>query len=239
MADEPGPTILLAPASEVRAACEKLPQSGVTCIDAGAPVDPSALGSGSIPMSQADYFLFDRTDQPAVKGFLVLTKLTTAEGNDYYSAVPAVFKSGFARIGWTKTDLYYTQFWESIKGTLNFHLPNSNVTNRYLASMDEQISRERAAADRKVALNAAREEQHAAAAAMAASEAAYRATPQYAKDQARKAVEQCRSDMARARAAIAKDDRIAQIAGYQNALLRRQAAAIIVNCEDTIARNGN
>jgi hypothetical protein len=238
MADQPGPTVLLATDSEVRAACEKLPQSGITCIDAGSPVDPAGLGPGSISMSRSDYFLFDQSDQPAVKGFLVLTKLSTAAGNAYYSAVPVMFKTGFARIGWTQTDLYYSKFWDSMKGTLNFHLPNSDVTNRYLAGMDEQISAEKAAADRKAALNAAREEQRAVAAATAASEAAYQATPQYARDQAKRAVEQCRSDISRARAAIAKDDRIAQISGYQNALLRRQAASIIVNCEDTIARNG-
>lgn len=238
MADQPGPTVLLATASEVQAACEKLPQSGITCIDAGSPVEPSALGAGSISMSQADYFLLDRSDRPNVKGFLVLTKLTSAAGNDYYSAVPVVFKTGFARIGWTQTNLYYSQFWDSMKGILNFHLPNSDVTNRYLASMDDQIATEKAAAARKAALNAEREDQRAAATAAAASEAAYRATPQYARDQAQKAVDQCRSDMARARAAIAKDDRIAQISGYQNAILRRKAASIIVSCEDTIARNG-
>lgn len=238
MAEQPPATILLATAAEVTEACSKLPQSGITCIDAGSPIDPSALGAGSISMRPADYFLFDQSDRPDVKGLLVLTKLSTAAGNAYFSAVPVVFKTGFARIGWTRTDLYYSQFWDSIKGKLNFHLPDSDVTNRYLASMDQQIEAQKAADDRKAALSGAREEQRSAAAAAAASEAAYRSTPQYAQEQARKSVENCRSDIARARAAIARDDRVAQISGYQNALLRRQAAFIIVNCEDTIARNG-
>lgn len=195
-------------------------------------MDPAALGEGALPLSQADYSFLDRTDRPAVKGFLVLTKLSTVGGNDYFSAVPVVFKTGFARIGMTRTELYYTQFWDAVRSELSFNLPDAEATGRYLSDMDTRIAAEREAAEK-------RDRSAQLAAARAASEAAYRASPQYAKDTAARAVEACRANIARARAAIAKDDRVAQISGYQNALLRQQAATIIVNCQDTIARGGN
>ncbi|ASD79130.1 hypothetical protein CEJ98_09000 [Burkholderia gladioli pv. gladioli] len=71
-----------------------------------------------------------------------------------------------------------------------------------------------------------------------AEDAALKVSPAYIKSQAVARVDGCRKQIAIARAAIAKDERVAQISGYENKLLRESAAQTIVNCQDTIARGG-
>ncbi|WP_175725134.1 hypothetical protein [Burkholderia ambifaria] len=100
--------------------------------------------------------------------------------------------------------------------------------------MDAQAANDRRAAERRAAEMEARK----SADAVSVAEDARRASPQYKKEKAEQAVEDCKRQIAWARAMIAKDNRIAQISGYENAHLRRQAATLIVNCEDTIARHG-
>ncbi|MBB5444619.1 MULTISPECIES: hypothetical protein [unclassified Paraburkholderia] len=238
-ADDPFVVALLSTPQQMDVACRNLDQIGIHCVDGADGATRDKLGPGGLPLSKSEYSLFDQTDRPTVRGFLIRERLVDNAGNPYYRATATIYKTGFAGVGVTPTSLYNKPFWAFVSEEIPLAFPGSTEESDFLARMDAQIAAEKAAADRKATIAAEHEQQRMAAAAQAASEAAYRATPQYARDQARQAVANCRADIARARAAIAKDDRIAQISGYQNAILRRQAAAIIVNCEDTIARSGD
>lgn len=225
------PVTLLATPDAVEQACRQLPDVGITCVPAGSQLSTDALGVGSIPISGAELSFLDRSDHPQVKGFLVLTQMRSTGGNLYYQGAAKLFKTGFAGVGMTTTDLYDRPFWEQVSAFMPFDLPGAPGEQAFLAKMDDQIASDRKAKELRDA--AAR-----AAADAAASDARYRASPEFAAAQARERVASCKAAIVRAKSAIAQDDRVAQISGYQNKLVREGAAVTIVNCEDVIARSG-
>lgn len=77
---------------------------------------------------------------------------------------------------------------------------------------------------------------NAAAESAAKKRAAYEVSPEYKRAQLRLSATQCQKTIANARAAIARDERVAAISGYENKLVREQAASMIVDCEDVIRR---
>lgn len=97
--------------------------------------------------------------------------------------------------------------------------------------MDEEITANREAQELRTATTRA-------AAEKAASDARYRASPEFASAQATAQVASCKVAIDRAKSAIAQDDRVAQISGYQNKLVREGAATTVVYCEEVIARGG-
>jgi len=232
----PSPSVaLLSTAAGTEKACESLRLAGITCVFPGAAHPSSSLGGGSLPLSDAEYSFLDRPSRPAIRGFLILTRQRSPENNPYYRATANVFKVGFAGLPTPiETRQYDRPFWESVGHTIPISLPGSQQEQEFVAKMDAQAANDRRAAERRAAEMEARK----SADAVSAAEDARRASPQYKKEKAEQAVEDCKRQIAWARAMIAKDNRIAQISGYENAHLRRQAATLIVNCEDTIARHG-
>lgn len=141
--------VILASEQQVKQACAELPQVGVNCTPAGSALDPMQLGTGSLPMSQADYSIFDRTDRPQVRGFLVLTPLTSPGGNVYYEAVAKVFKTGFAGVGMTETALYDDQFWRNAGESLPLVTPDSERVQQFVRSLDAEAEEQKEADTKK------------------------------------------------------------------------------------------
>lgn len=221
------------PASTVVDACAHgLPQSGIECAIDGADSRPFDLNNMGISLSRADAMPWDLDGPPRVYGVLHLTSHTTPAGVAYFTGTASVFKQNFFRTGLTDTQLYNRQFWEAVEFSLTDVLSGSPEEARFLADADEkfleQQHRKEQAAQQKAAAEAAMQ-----------AEEVYRASPKYKVEMAARQVESCRDTIARARRAIAQDERVANISGYENKLLREQAALAIVNCQDLIARGGN
>lgn len=111
--------------------------------------------------------------------------------------------------------------WEAFSRILSNDQPEGDASKAYLSQLDD------AAREHEAAI--------AAAKAQANSEKAYLDSDEYKRSQAEAAIASCRQAITAARRAIKQDERVAQISGYENKLLKEQAAVTIVQCEDVIA----
>ncbi|EON13428.1 hypothetical protein [Pandoraea sp. SD6-2] len=224
-----GPFALLAAPASVDAACDHL--LGIKCIRTAEEAKPENLGTGALSMRKMDYSFFDQSDTPAVRGFLLLSQKMSPQNNPYYEAEARIYKTGFAGVGMTQTDQYDKVFWDSVASDgIGFAAPDSQDVSKFVALMDQRIAAAQAAAANKAREAAAAEDKRKA-------EEAYRASPAFAAEQRRRSVESCKRTIASARQAIARDDKVARISGYENKVLREQAAIAIVNCQEFIAQS--
>ncbi|CAE6811040.1 hypothetical protein R69746_05620 [Paraburkholderia aspalathi] len=219
-------------ADQVYEACRRaLPESGIECAIDGAEPRPFDLRR-SISLKRGDIMVWDVDGPPRVYGVLHLTSHATAAGVAYFTGTASVFKQNLSRAGLSETGMYRKRFWEAVGAQLPDVISGSQEEARFLANADakyiEQKQREKQLAEQKAAAESARQ-----------TDEAYRASPQYKRAMAAKQVDSCRKTIAYAQRMIAQDDRVAQISGYENKLLREQAAVTIVNCQDVIARGGN
>lgn len=223
-----GPFVLLSRPETVTTACANL--SGIKCVDGDDKVKAENLGGSALPMSADEYVFLDQQDHPVVKGFLVLSINRTSSGNTYFVANARMFKSGFAGIGMTTTDRYDAQFWNELADSgIGSARATEPAAIQFLANLDLKIEQERAAA-------ALVQQEAAAAAAKKKAAEAYRESPEYAEAQKQQGIKACENQIKAARAAIARDDRMAKISGYENKIVRARAASMIVDCEDYLTR---
>jgi len=221
------------PASQVVDACARqLPEAGVECSIDGAEPRPFDLNRMGISLTRGDAMPWDVNGPPRVYGVLHLTSHTTAAGVAYFTGTASVFKQNLFRTGLTETDMYRQRFWEAVGANLPDVVSGSPEEDRFLADADARYTEQQQRKERE-------EQKKAAAEAAKQADEAYRASPQYKAATATRQVESCRNTISRARKMIAQDERVAQISGYENKLLREQAAVAIVNCQDLIARGGN
>ncbi len=223
---------LLAPPDVIKSACTRLGEAGITCVSPGSSVSAASLAGSAMPLANADYSFLDQQSKPAVRGLLVLSSASSSGGSSYFHARARIFKYGFMGIVTpVATRSYDRQFWAEVGRTIPLAVAGSDKERNFAADLDRQVEDARRTAKFE-------EDTRRAESSRKAAEDAYRASPQYKKMQAAKAVDACRKQIAYARALIARDDRIARISGYENIRLRESAAATIVQCEDTIARGG-
>ncbi|MFL9930863.1 hypothetical protein P0D88_16750 [Paraburkholderia sp. RL18-103-BIB-C] len=113
--------------------------------------------------------------------------------------------------------------WDAFNAKLKTADPGSPETQEYLAGLDQEATQESARKSAKESEEKAHQ--------------AYLSSPQYKEDQMRQEAETCTKQVAWAKDAIARDDKIARISGYENKLVREQAAAVLVDCHDIIGRS--
>lgn len=113
--------------------------------------------------------------------------------------------------------------WASLSNFIANDRPDGPLADEYVKKIDKVAQERREAAEAKKA--------------RADAEAAYMKSDDYKRAQNAAAVESCRKATSYARRLIADDDRVARISGYQNKIVREQAAMMIVRCEDVLARS--
>lgn len=118
------------------------------------------------------------------------------------------------------TDRHEDAAWEAFGAALPTATPGSDQAAEYLAQIDAQAAEQASS--------------KALASERAAAQQAYLSSPEYKRIQLHKAAESCRQTIAQAQDAIDHDKRVAAISGYENKMVREQAASMIVYCEDTI-----
>ncbi|MGS1071686.1 hypothetical protein [Burkholderia glumae] len=164
---------------------------------------------------------------------MLLSERKSPGGNTYYTATAKVYKFGYwGKKSGVQTDSYNDEFWREVATGVKYATENSDIAESFIGRMDRQAAAAREDEARKQAIVAAEKKRQV-------DDAAVKASPAYIKAQAVARVNGCKKQIAIARAAIAKDERVAQISGYENKLLRESAAQTIVNCQDTIARGGH
>lgn len=218
---------LLAPPERIDRMCTQT--AGVTCVhDAQQAVPENLRSNAPLPLSLDQMSFLDRAGSPRteVRGFLILTDAQTPGGNHYYHASAKIFKTAFFGAGIKQDDDYQPVFWSEV-GADFFAVPvDSTAETTFAADIDRKAEKE-----------AQRQEQRQLQQAQRDADARYRASPEYAAVERKRQSEQCKLTIAQARKAIAQDERVAKISGYENKLLREQAAISIVQCEDLLAAN--
>ncbi|AJW97858.1 hypothetical protein BM43_3175 [Burkholderia gladioli] len=226
------PMVLLKPASDVETACHGFALSGVRCVFPRENWAPDDASRGGLLLSPSDYSLLDIGQTIRVSGFLLLSERKSPAGNPYYTATAKVYKFGYwGNKSGVQTDSYNDEFWREVATGVKYAPESSDIADNFIGRMDRLAAAAREDETRKQAIVAAEKKRQA-------EDAALKVSPAYIKSQAVARVDGCRKQIAIARAAIAKDERVAQISGYENKLLRESAAQTIVNCQDTIARGG-
>ncbi len=224
--------VLLKPAADVETACHGFALSGVRCVFPRESWAPDDASRGGLLLSPSDYSLLDIGQTIRVSGFLLLSERKSPAGNPYYTATAKVYKFGYwGNKSGVRTDSYNDEFWREVATGVKYAPESSDIAESFIGRMDRQAAAAREEEARKQAVVSAEKKRQA-------DDAALKASPAYIKAQAVARVDGCRKQIAVARAAIAKDERVAQISGYENKLLRESAAQTIVNCQDTIARGG-
>lgn len=164
---------------------------------------------------------------------LFLYEKRSPAGNSFYSAKARIFKFDLSgnRSEATPASPYYDKLWAVVGASVSYAPDHSETANSFVERLDRQIASEKEAESKKAAVTAAEKKKRD-------DEAAYLSSPEYKRKQAIARVTNCRNQISMAQAALAHDERVAQISGYENKLLRESAAQTIVNCQDTIARGG-
>ncbi|WP_186113902.1 hypothetical protein [Burkholderia gladioli] len=225
--------ILMAPPGEVDTACHNLSSKGVNCVFPGEQSSPEDASNGGLPLQFADLPWVDASRAPRVGGLLFLSEKRSPAGNTFYSAKARIYKFDLSgnRSEATSTSPYYDKLWAVVGASVSYAPDHSETANSFVERLDRQIASEKEAESKKVAVIAAEKKKRDA-------DEAYLASPEYKRKQAAARVTNCRKQISMARAALAHDERVAQISGYENKLLRESAAQTIVNCQDTIAHGG-
>ncbi|AIO44483.1 putative lipoprotein [Burkholderia cepacia] len=224
--------VLLQPVGDVDTACHSLSSRGVRCVFPNETWTPQDASNGGLPLIFSDLPWFDASRAPRVGGLLLLSERRSPGGNPYYVAMARIYKFDFSGGGAAIPDSsYYDEVWSAVGARLPYASERSAETGRFVERLDDQMAAAKREELKKEAAAAAEKKRQA-------DDAAYKASPAYKKAQADKRVANCRNQIALARAAIVRDERVAQISGYENKLLRESAAQTIVNCQDTIARGG-
>lgn len=216
---------LLAPPESIERIC--MQTAGVTCVhDAEQAVPDNLRHNAALPLSPDQMSFLDRAGSPRteVRGFLILADAQTPGGNRYYRASAKIFKTAFLGTGMKQDEDYQPVFWSEVGAEFSAAPVNSTAEAAFAADIDRKAEQE-----------AMRRQQRQLLLAQKEADARYRASPEYAASERKRQIEQCKVTIVQARKAIAQDERVAKISGYENKLLREQAAISIVQCEDLLA----
>lgn len=220
-------TFLVSP-NKVKEACNRrLPQLGIECSIDGAKPTPFDLGKSGILVGNDEIGILDSYPQFHLFGVLHLKLHKTEAGFSYFIGTATVYKTKLLGGALTETESYNLSFWKAVEQVLPDALTGTEVESRFLRESNARITQENAEKERK-------EEAAARAASQAAARAAYMNSNAYKVDAAADAIKACQQTITNARKAIAQDERVARISGYENKLLREQAGVAIVNCEDAM-----
>lgn len=227
--------VILIPQKDLKTRCDSLAARGITCkfipasnIDDAAanahlwvPVDGIDLGR---PMDvSADRLSFvERMTGQSFYGQALIYSRSDPSGQTYAMVRPAVI----THVG-TADPAVVDGKDDVVWGILDTVLPTapaeSEPTRQFLSSDDAEAE--------KLAANKAAE------AKRDADQRAFLASPAYKQQQLREAAAQCQKTIAYANSILERDDRMAAISGLHNVSARQSAAAMIVDCQDTIQKS--
>ncbi|MBN6728522.1 hypothetical protein [Burkholderia multivorans] len=219
-------TAILAPQETVDKKCASQYESmGLYCQRDGEERPTIPETAPGIPLSTRQQF-----DSPSIRvtAILHLTPMQTAAGFGYYVLTTERFKTGILTQSFSPTDRFEREILQYVR---NSGLPLVDASSQQAAAYLYERDVELAARAARAADERARQAQAQAAIEFQNSPAGKAAS-------SKQAVAECRRTIANARRVLAQDDRIAAVSGTTDLLLRRQAGAAIVNCQDVIARNG-
>jgi hypothetical protein len=140
------------------------------------------------------------------------------------------FKSNAILPGFSESDAYWPAVWEAVQ----YAMPDAAQERPNMAAIAEFLESSDAKVIAKKQQAAATAEAASGAAAEAARKSAYAQTDEAKRIAAVAEIHRCRATIAQARRAIAQDERIAQVSGYVNVVVREQAGVATVSCEDQI-----
>ena len=232
--------MLLLPTADVIKMCERwLHESGIKCsIDGSqAPEFNFTLAGISMTNGEAARGGLKRDPAlgnafPAVFGILHLASQQTDTGFKYFTGSSTIYVAQIPTHTLVETKVFNRPFWEAVSFSIPVALADSDGAKAFLASSDQQLVLERVANEKKAEKTRLAAEAEHLAAIRAQAQAAYESTDAYKALAAAKAIKACQETTIKARAAIARQTRIAAIGGYEDKNLRYRAAQAIVNCED-------
>lgn len=211
--------------SEVDKVCA-MGNPGILCVKPGDEAQSARLKYfAPLEISQTQLIGWDRfrRSPPRLWGFLILHESHAPLGEPYYTASAKVFKEGMSGTINEDTD-YLSILWSEVDRRFAVAAENSEQAQAFTASLDRQTKERTAAADAKHQTDLKKQ-----------ADEQYRASPEYAAAERQRRVSQCEATISQAKHAIAQDDRVAHISGYENKMVREQAAIAIVQCQDFLA----
>lgn len=216
--------------------CRTATEVGIHCqfVDAEGMLQPEGDADRWVKVGESDLYppmqlpasavgLLNRLGKTPYYGQLLLFMVHDAHQQPYYMGHMAVLTpqplnpNGFPVLDQSKEEAA----WGIAANRIAFDLPDSTAAQAYLATIDATADARAAAVRQKAEAEAAQQ--------------AYLASPEYKRQQLQSSAQQCQKTIKSARALIEKDQRIAAVSGYENSLLREQAASLIISCEDIIA----
>lgn len=235
-ADVPVEHVLLARTEKVDALCAGIfKRAGIYCaqhqaenndgwITGNVGVTMSPAGAVGVPVIASDRLPSDPRGMK-VLAILDLKQVHTEIGPDYYSGTTEIFAA--TGRGVDPTSRFSDSVWAFIAREVRTVEPGSVEIKAYLQQNNDLAMPD---TDQTVerhdshALDQHRGENNGSQAGQAALAA--------------RAIEQCKQTISAAKRAIARDDKISAISGYQNKALREHAAVMIVDCQETISKGG-
>jgi hypothetical protein len=229
-AEPGGSRILLVPANDMLSKCNR---GSIKCKIDGGPSPEFSVGESGLSMTYGEAErrgLKNRRDEyRPVYGILNLTTQVTEEGFKYFTATSTIFIGQLKSKELEETHDFDDLFWASLTFIPSATI-DSDSASTYLKTMDGQIRAARFAAEQE-----RREEISLAAREKTKTE--YERSDAYKASVAAKKIIYCQRLISNARAAIAKERRIATAVGYVNKNLIYEAGRLIVECEDGTKAN--